>query len=133
MRAANSVMLDTNVVSELIRSNTLDQRIAKISLATILVSSITEAELCYGVAKKTGAKQLERLVVAFLNTVTVVSFDTAAARSYGELRAQYESEGLSVGALDGLIAAHALSTNSTLITRDLALIRLKRWIPVERW
>jgi len=133
MRVGNGVMLDTNVASELIRSDTLDKRIAKISPAAILVSSITEAELRYGVQKKLGAKQLEKLVAAFLNTVTVVSFGAAAAQSYGELRAKYESEGLSVGALDGLIAAHALSTNSTLITRDIALLRLKRWIPVEKW
>jgi tRNA(fMet)-specific endonuclease VapC len=133
MHVGNTVMLDTNVASVLIRSDTLDKRIAKISLAAILVSSITEAELRYGVAKKPGATQLEKLVVTFLSTVTVVPFGAAAAQSYGDLRAKYESEGFSVGALDGLIAAHALSTNSTLITRDIALLRLKRWVSVEKW
>ena len=103
------------------------------SPAQVLVSSITEAELQYGLAKKPEATRLGMLLRTFLSTVQIVAFDSEAAQSYGRLRTQYEQQGLSVGTIDGLIAAHALSTDSTLITRDRALLRLDRWLSVELW
>lgn len=133
MADAIRLMLDTNIASYIIKGGSLDNKIADVPIAAITVSSITEAELRYGLAKKPGATNLARLVQSFLNTVTVVPFDSAAALSYGELRANCENDGLPVGALDGLIAAHARSTASTLITRDQALLRLKRWLSVEKW
>ena len=126
-------MLDTNVVSEIIRADALDKTLQTIAPAAILISSITEAELRYGIAKKPGATKIQKLVKAFLSAVDVVPFDADAAYSYGELRAQYEAAGLSVGALDGLIAAHARATGSILVTRDLAFSRLKQWVSLERW
>ncbi len=126
-------MLDTNVVSQLYEDISLDRRISSLPIGSISISSITEAELRYGVAKKPGSLKLQRAVEALLAWLTVVPFDGWAAQTYGTLRTKYESEGLSVGALDGLIAAHALASESILVTRDLALMRLAHWVAVERW
>ena len=129
----SKLMLDTNVASEMMKGRTLDQKMRESPLAQVLVSSITEAELQYGLAKKSEATRLTTLMRTFLSTVQIAAFDSEVAQSYGRLRTQYEQHGLSVGAIDGLIAAHALTTNSTLITRDRALLRLNRWVSVELW
>ncbi len=136
MLGAPSLMLDTNVIGELAKGdedNPLVKKLQKSSPAQVFVSSITEAELQYGLAKKPGATRLGVLMRTFLSTVQIVAFDSEAARLYGRLRSQYEQDGLSVGAIDGLIAAHALTTDSTLVTRDRALLRLNRWVSVELW
>jgi tRNA(fMet)-specific endonuclease VapC len=126
-------MLDTNIASDLIRSARCDDRILRHSKSRLAVSSITEAELSYGIAKKPEATKLRATVRAFLQTVEICQFDSKAANSYGELRANYELEGLGVGGLDGLIAGHALSLGFTLATTDRVLLKLSPWLNVEEW
>ena len=124
-------MLDTNVVSKLLKASRLHPRIEARSPASVFMSSLTEAELRYGLAKIPGATRLHGLAAAFFARVSVLPFDAAAARAYGVLRSSYEAQGFSVGVIDGLIAAHAHATGCTLVTHDQALLRLTPWINVE--
>jgi|tagenome__1003787_1003787.scaffolds.fasta_scaffold20329317_3 tRNA(fMet)-specific endonuclease VapC len=126
-------MLDTNIASDLIRSSRWDDQILRHSKSCLAVSSITEAELSYGISKKPEATKLRAAVRAFLQTVEICHFDSNAANSYGDLRAKYESEGLGIGGLDGLIAGHALSLGLTLVTIDRVLMKLSPWLNVEEW
>lgn len=126
-------LLDTNIASEFIRSRRLDDKISAIPVFQLAISSITESEILYGLAKKPDAVKLQRTANLFLESVEVLAFDSPAARSYGWLRKRYEQQGLSVGTLDGLIAAHAHALELTLVTRDAALLRLQQWLKVERW
>jgi len=126
-------MLDTNIVSELIRDTYYDERILQHSTSRLTISSITEAEMQYGIARKPEAKRLSRAVHAFLQAVEICNFDSAAASSYGSLRSEYETKGIGLGNLDGLIAAHALSLGLTLVTRDAALLKLSPWVNIETW
>ena len=79
---------------------------------------MTEAELCYGVARLPDARRLEALVAEFLVTVTILPWDSEAARQYGWLRATLEREGKPMGNLDMMIAAHALAVRAVLVTND---------------
>ena len=83
------------------------------------VSSITQAELQYGVAKSTHKKKNQRALNEFLLPLTILPFHgDKLVTCYGDIRARLESKGKTIGPLDMLIAAHALSLDVTLITHN---------------
>ena len=127
-------MLDTNMASYIIRgpSSALAARLVGIAMAQLHVSSITQGELLYGLARKPGATNLQTAVREFVMRVDVLPWDSAAATCYGVLRAALESSGTALGNLDTLIAAHALSTDAILVTHDQAFARVPALV-VENW
>jgi len=127
-------LLDTNTVSYIIKGTIpkVRARLAKVPMAQVAVSVVTEAELRFGLARRPEAKQLRIAVEEFLLRVSVLPWDSKAAREYGELRAGLEKSGTPVGNLDLMIAAHALSTDGVLVTNDSALRRIKR-LKTEDW
>ncbi len=83
-------MLDTNIVSHLVRQHPeVVNRYSHITPEKMCISSVTEAELLYGVAKKQNNK-LHETIMEFLKTITICDWDSAAAATYGELRAAME-------------------------------------------
>lgn len=92
----------------------------------IYVSAISEAELRFGMAK--GPKHPLRIAMMerFLAKATVLPWGHEAAVAYGELRARLQAAGSPMGALDTLIAAHALAIDAVLVTHDKAFHRLNK-------
>ena len=82
------------------------------------ISSITAAELAFGVAKS-GSPRNRQALAAFLLPIEVMPFDAQAALIYGEVRAELERRGRPIGPLDLLIAAHALHLGAVLVTNNL--------------
>ena len=106
-------MLDTNSVSQLIGSNPIvGRRVAAMPFAALSISSITEGEMLFGLAKRPDATRLHRVVSEFLLRVDSLPWDGAAAASYGRLRADCERRGAILSPLDMLIAAHAHSVDA---------------------
>ena len=126
-------MLDTNVASDVIRSTIADQQLVRTPMQHLCVSTITEAELLYGLAKKPLATKLRELVHAFLKRVDILPWNSEAARSYAEIRTLSEVEGVTVDNLDMLIAAHAHGAGRILVTRDSGLTRLRPRVRIENW
>lgn len=125
-------MLDTNIVSHLFRKNQLViKKLNNIPPSKVCISSITQAELLYGVAKRNN-KALKKLVNIFLNSIEIIDWSEKDARVYGELRAKMESKGHVMGSLDMLIAAHALSRKKTIVTNDNAF-SMATGLLVEDW
>ncbi len=128
-------MLDTNIVSYVIKNRdfSLVDKFEQMSIhATIAISSITVAELFYGVRKKQN-KKLEVTVREFLLPLEKLCFDTNAALHYGEIRAHLESTGNVIGAYDLLIAAHAKSIDAILVTNNVREFRRVQGLVVENW
>jgi tRNA(fMet)-specific endonuclease VapC len=125
-------MLDTNVASRFIRASPspMDERLTRASAVTI--SAITEGELRFGLARRPEAARLRAAVEAFLSRVEVLPWDRAAAIAYGEVRARMSGAGTALGALDMLIAAHALAADAVLVTGDKAFGRVPG-LEVEDW
>jgi|HubBroStandDraft_1064217.scaffolds.fasta_scaffold129975_3 tRNA(fMet)-specific endonuclease VapC len=113
-------LLDTNTVSYYIADNPPRVRgnLTRVNFQSTAVSTITEAELRYGVARKPGAMRRRTSVESFLADVLILPWDSAAARTYAELRARQEGKGRSLSVEDLMIAAHALSLDLTLVTHD---------------
>lgn len=86
-------------------------------LGEIGVCSIVAAELAYGVAKSQSERNRTALEM-FLSPLAILPFDEEAIWAYGELRAGLERQGRPIGALDTMIAAHALSLDAVLVTNN---------------
>ena len=83
------------------------------------VSSIVVAELRYGVARSRAKEKNSAALDDFLSPLEVVPFDESAALRYGAIRAELQTKGTPIGAMDMLIAAHAISLGVTLVTNNL--------------
>jgi tRNA(fMet)-specific endonuclease VapC len=127
-------LLDTNIASFIIRGSpsSLLHRLQSHPVSAIAISSVTEAELRYGLARKPGAAALAEAVRSFLRHVQTLPWDSEAATRYGPLRAQLEAAGTPLGNLDTLIAAHALAVGATLVTNDQAFARAPGLV-IEDW
>jgi tRNA(fMet)-specific endonuclease VapC len=112
-------MLDTNAVSDLIKNQPrLRAKVMSVPMTSLCISSITEAELLYGIAKRPQATRLQEAVREFLLRVEVLPWDSKAASQYGINRAKQEALGNVISAMDLLIGSHAMSLNLVLVTRD---------------
>ena len=127
-------MLDTNIVSYLLRDRTptLKSRFLRAPPADAAVSTITEAEVQFGIAKKPGAAKLRLAAENFLAGIAIFPWDSAAARAYGTLRAEQERKGRPLSVEDLMIAAQALSLGLVLITNDQAF-RFVEGLKTDDW
>jgi tRNA(fMet)-specific endonuclease VapC len=114
------LMLDTNICICIIKQQpaAVLKRFLDYQIGDICISSITLAELRYGVAKSTHREKNAKALDEFIVPLEIVSFDEAAAHVYGEIRAMLEKAGTPIGAMDMLIAAHALSLGISLATNN---------------
>jgi len=127
-------MLDTNIVSDLVRSpqGRVFDRIAALGSDTLCISIITAAELRYGCAKK-GSPRLLAQVEAILASIDILPFDVPADGEYGGIRAELEAAGKPIGPNDLLIAAHACAAGATLVTANVSEFERIRGLRVENW
>ena len=113
------ILLDTNICIYIInaRPPAVLARFKQYRLGDVGVSSVVAAELAFGVAKSGSARNRQALEM-FLAPLAMLPFDDAAVWAYGALRAELERRGTPIGALDTLIAAHALSQQAQLVTHN---------------
>ena len=127
-------MLDTNICIYLInhRDGVLQDRF-EANAGDICISSITYAELCYGVAHSARMAANARELEAFRLDLGILPFDRNAGRHYGEIRHALAQRGQPIGANDVLIAAHARSANATLVTNNAREFERVPDLRVENW
>lgn len=128
-------LLDTNVCVELLRGRAphLFERLRRFEIDEVAISSITMAELQYGVAKSARPARHAVLLAEFCAPLAILPFDNIAAETYGRVRAELERAGVSIGPLDTLIAAHALSLGLTVVTGNEREFRRVTGLLVENW
>jgi tRNA(fMet)-specific endonuclease VapC len=129
-------LLDTNICIYLIKQKPpkVLARFQTLNLSDIGISSITVAELEYGVCKSQQQEKNRSALMQFLIPLEIIEFDQAAATLYGSIRSDLESRGLVIGSMDMLIAAHALSLGVTLVSNNvrefsrIASLSLENWV-----
>src|SRR5262245_66181563 len=128
-------MLDTNIASHVIKGDRPEiiKRLVSVPMQDIVISSVTEGELLYGLAKRGHPKALSERVRQFLLRVDVLPWDHDVTRTYGDLRAACEAKGLTLAPLDMMIAAHAVANDATLVTRDKPFARCRIAPSVADW
>lgn len=127
-------LLDTNTASFVIKGNIprVRQRLARVPMEEVAISTVTEAELLFGIARRPEATRLKLVVREFLVRVKVLPWDSQAAGAYADLRAALERQGSPMGNLDLMIAAHALALGARLISSD-RVFRNVKGLKVEDW
>jgi tRNA(fMet)-specific endonuclease VapC len=129
-------MLDTNTASDIIKGHPPEvrQRLAALPMSSIVMSVVTQAELLYGLARKGHPPHLAHVTRELALRVQVLPWDSKAAEVYGDLRASCAAHGIALGALDMMIAAHAIAAKATLVTHDKALSLVPgKVLVVEDW
>jgi len=99
----------------------------------VAVSSITLAELEFGVAKSKSKERNRNALLAFSTLVDILPFDTSATAAYGQIRAALEQSGTPIGTLDTLIGAHARSLNMALVTNNTREFSRITGLIIEDW
>lgn len=129
------LMLDTNICIYLIREHppSVLGRFASHAVGDLGISVVTLAELEYGVGKSSHPGKNRDALDQFVSPLEVASFDRAATLAYGKLRTTLEKKGQSIGSMDLLIAAHALSLDVRLITRNVREFGRVPGLRVEDW
>jgi tRNA(fMet)-specific endonuclease VapC len=129
-------LLDTNTVSYIVRGKSLAarDRLDGLKINEVgCISVITEAEIHYGLAKKNPSFALRTILSDFLGKMQILPWGSDEAQAYGALRFKLERAGKVLGALDMLIAAHAISTNATLVTSDKTFSQVEDLRPPVNW
>ena len=127
-------MLDTNIISELIRNpqGKAAKRVARVGEDNVCTSIIVAAELRYGCAKS-GSTRLLKAVKDILSELPILAFDIPADMEYGGIRAELEATGRLIGSNDLLIAAHARTIGATIVTANTAEFKRIKGLKVENW
>lgn len=128
-------MLDTNICIFAIRNcneNVLKKFHEHLN-DELYISSITLAELMYGVEKSRSPEQNRNALLQFLTLIDIKDFSEKAAIVYGKIRAYLEKQGTPIGPLDTLIASHAVSENMVLVTHNMKEFLRVPVLIVENW
>jgi len=127
-------MLDTNVVSDLLRNprGKAARHLGRIGEKAVCTSIIVAAELRYGCARN-GSRRLLEAVEDLLGEIDVLAFESPADITYGEIRSQLEAAGKPIGSNDLLIAAHALAVDAIVVTGNADEFRRVRGLKVQNW
>lgn len=127
-------LLDTNICIHIInhKPQQVIERFRKYHAGDIGISTISAAELAFGVARSGSARNREALE-KFLAPIEIMPFDEEAFWRYGELRAMLEKKATPIGSLDTLIAAHALSLGVILVTHYIAEFACVKGLRCETW
>jgi tRNA(fMet)-specific endonuclease VapC len=128
-------MLDTNICIYVMKKkpeNVL-RRFREELDGGICISSITLAELEYGMKHSSDPVKNEQALLRFLAPLSVLPFGAAAASEYGAVRAYLQSRGTPIGPLDMLIAAHARVEGMTLVTNNMREFERVPELDLENW
>ena len=128
-------LLDTNICIYLKNKkapHTLN-RLHKVIDKTLYVSSITVAELYFGVYNSQYIARNHIALVEFLAPFKVLKFDTQDAKEYGKIRAALKRKGRMIGAYDMLIAAQAIAKDLILVTNNTSEFIRIDGIRLEDW
>lgn len=128
-------LLDTNICIYIIKNKPTQvfQKFLSLEFGSVGISSITLAELNYGVAKSTNVKKNQDALLKFLTPIEIIDFNFDAAEEYGKVRSDLEKKGTPIGPLDLLIAAHAKSLNLILVTNNEKEFRRVEGLNIENW
>lgn len=135
------ILLDTNVVSEVMTREPRPEVRAWLdaqSADTLFLSSVTVAELLFGIGMLPAGKRKDRLAAALdevldLFAGRILPFDTSAARRYADLAVRARAAGRGFPTPDGYIAAIAAVHGFAVASRDLSAFKAAGLPVIDPW
>ncbi len=128
-------LLDTNICIYIIKKKPekVIERFLEYKPGDIVISSITAAELNYGV-EKSGKPDVNTVALKeFLQPLIALDYTQDDAETYGKIRAGLERKGTPIGAMDLLIASQSLSRGLILVTNNEKEFKRVKGIRIENW
>lgn len=129
------ILLDTNICIYILNNKPagIKKHFERYAVGEIGISSISVAELFYGVEKSKFKESNTLALQAFLAHLQVLDFGIDSAAAYAKLRADLERRRALIGAMDMLIASIALANGLTLITNDSKDFKRVKNLQIENW
>lgn len=128
-------LLDTNIISYWMRGNRkVIDRIKKHAPADLSLSTITLAEILYGIEKSPIKKKERKFKIEKISSLLdIYPFDEAAAGKYAIIRAQLEKNGMIISERDTQIASIAMANKLKIITHNVKEFNRIDNLKVEDW
>ncbi|MBM9578654.1 type II toxin-antitoxin system VapC family toxin [Leptospira sp. 201903070] len=128
-------LLDTNICIFLIKkkNTALLENLKKKLNKGLFVSSLTVAELEFGIQKSEFKEKNKISLIEFLSIFNIISFTDKDAESYGIIRAELEKRGNVIGSIDMLLAAQAISNNFIFVTNNTKEFKRIKELKLEDW
>jgi len=128
-------LLDTNICIYLMKKKypELQAKIEKVELFNICLSSVTVAELEYGIAKSMYPDRNRELLYGFLSPFDIIPFSELDAENFGYIRASLNKHGSPIGPYDLQIAAQCVTRNLHLITNNVKEFERVPRLTIENW
>ncbi|MBA4393833.1 MAG: VapC toxin family PIN domain ribonuclease [Desulfobacca sp.] len=128
-------LLDTNICIYIIKKKPPQvlKKFKTFKINDLGISSITLAELEFGVQHSAYPEQNQEALNEFISPLEILPYDDRAAISYGKIRAYRQQRGLKIGAMDMLIAAQAKSLSIPLVTNTLKEFKRIPGLLLENW
>lgn len=126
--------LDTNICSYVLRKRPagMIERFSGLNRSEVWLSSIVAAELRFG-ARKLNSPKFISAVEMWLSGFEIRAWSAEVAQHYAQARWALETSCQPIGSMDLLIAAHALSEDSALITNNAREFLRVPGLAVEEW
>ncbi len=128
-------LLDTNICIYIIKNRYVDlvKKLRAVGIEQVGISTITIAELEFGVANSVRPEETMSKLYEFLVPFTIVDFDMHAARYYGKIRKVLKDLGQPIGPMDTLIASIGLAHGLTLVTNNEKEFARVPDLKIENW
>ena len=128
-------LLDTNICIYIIKKKPADvlKTLKTKSKKDIYISSITIAELEYGIAKSHFPEKNKIALIEFLSIFNILPFDDNDAVDFGEIKKELEKKGKIIGPMDLLLAAQAKSKKLILVTNNKKEFERVEGLKIENW
>jgi tRNA(fMet)-specific endonuclease VapC len=128
-------LLDTNICIYIINERPAQvlQRLIQAGRESLAISTVTVAELAFGIAKSTRPDSRAKLE-NFLSKFPILEWDQDAAWVYGDVRKNLEARGQRIGERDLFLACQALALGATMVTNNtreferIDGLRLENWV-----
>jgi len=128
-------LLDTNICIYIIKKKPeqVFEKFRGLAVGSVAISSVTLAELHYGIAKSANPEKNREALDRFLTPIEIIDFGAESTEEYGKIRAELERKGITIGPLDTLIAAHARSLDLILVTNNEKEFSRVAGLSLENW
>ncbi|TLD93465.1 type II toxin-antitoxin system VapC family toxin [Helicobacter magdeburgensis] len=129
------IMLDTNICIYILNNKPeyIKGKFLQYRIGDVAISSISVAELYFGVEKSRFKEPNTIALSAFLANLEVVNFGNKEASVYASVRADLERKKSLIGSMDMLIAATAIANNLVLITNNTKEFERVQNLNIENW
>jgi tRNA(fMet)-specific endonuclease VapC len=135
---ALTYLLDTNTFSYIAKGSSPAARAEFLKHsrdpdAVLYISVITEAEVRYGMAKRSLSRAQRSAIEGLFANLQILPWGSDEAAAYAQARAELEARGISVAALDLLIAAQAIAAGAVLVSGDKIFAQMDGLPATENW